>query len=50
MLLTLAFVLVILWALGFLAFNVTSSLIHLLLVIAVVVIIVRLVSGRRPVV
>jgi uncharacterized membrane protein (DUF485 family) len=50
MLLTLAFVLVILWALGFLAFHVTSSLIHLLLVIAVIVIIVRLVSGRRPVV
>ena len=50
MLLTLAFVLVILWALGFLAFGVTSSLIHLLLVIAVVVIIFRLISGRRPVV
>jgi hypothetical protein len=50
MLLTLAFVLVILWALGFLAFHVTSGLIHLLLVIAVIVIIVRLVTGRRPVV
>jgi hypothetical protein len=50
MLLTLAFVLVILWALGFLAFHVTSSLIHLLLVIALIVIIVRLVTGRRPVV
>jgi len=50
MLLTLAFVLIILWALGFLAFGVTSSLIHLLLVIAVVVIIFRLISGRRPVV
>jgi uncharacterized membrane protein (DUF485 family) len=50
MLLTLAFVLVILWALGFLAFHVTSSVIHLLLVIALIVIIVRLVTGRRPVV
>ena len=50
MLLTLAIILVILWALGFLAFHVTSSLIHLLLVIAVIVIIARLVTGRRPVV
>ena len=37
MLLTIAFVLVVLWALGFLAFHVTSSLIHLLLVIAIIV-------------
>jgi hypothetical protein len=50
MLITLAIILVILWALGFLAFHVTSGLIHLLLVIAVIVIIVRLVTGRRPVV
>jgi len=50
MLLTLAIVLVILWALGFLAFHVTSGLIHLLLVVAVIVIIIRLVTGRRPVV
>lgn len=50
MLFTLAIILVILWALGFLAFHVTSGLIHILLVIAVVIIIVRLVTGRRPVV
>jgi hypothetical protein len=50
MLITLAIILIILWALGFLAFHVTSGLIHLLLVIAVIVIIVRLVTGRRPVV
>ena len=49
MLITLAFVLVVLWALGFLAFHVTSGLIHLLLVVAVIVIIIRLVTGRRPV-
>lgn len=49
MLITLAVVLLILWALGFLAFGVTSSLIHLLLVIALIVIVVRLVSGRRVV-
>jgi hypothetical protein len=49
MLLTLAFVLVVLWALGFLAFHVTSGLIHLLLVIAIIVIVYRIVTGRRPV-
>lgn len=49
MLITVAVVLLILWALGFLAFGVTSSLIHLLLVVAVIVIVVRLVSGRRVV-
>jgi len=49
MLITLAVVLIILWALGFLAFHVTSAFIHLLLVIALIVIVVRLVTGRRPV-
>jgi hypothetical protein len=49
MLLTLAFVLVVLWALGFLAFHVTSGLIHLLLVVAIIVIVYRIVTGRRPV-
>ena len=50
MLWTLAVILFILWALGFLAFHVGGSLIHLLLVIALIVIVYRLVTGRRPVV
>jgi hypothetical protein len=49
MLWTLAVVLIVLWALGFLAFHVTSGLIHLLLVIALIVVVYRLVTGRRPV-
>ncbi|HJQ21325.1 MAG TPA: lmo0937 family membrane protein [Gemmatimonadaceae bacterium] len=49
MLWTLAIILIILWALGFLAFHVAGGLIHLLLVIAVIVIIYRLITGRRPV-
>jgi uncharacterized protein DUF5670 len=49
MLMTLAIVLIILWALGFVAFHVGGALIHLLLVIAIIVIIYRLVTGRRPV-
>jgi len=50
MLITLAVILIILWALGFLAFHVAGGLIHLLLVIAVIVIVYRLITGRRPVV
>ena len=49
MLYTLAVILIILWALGFLAFHVGGGLIHLLLVIAVIVILVRIIQGRRPV-
>ncbi len=49
MLWTLAIVLFILWALGFLAFHVGGGLIHLLLVVALIVVVVRLVQGRRPV-
>ena len=50
MLITIAIILLILWALGFLAFHVGRALIHILLVIAVIVILVRLITGRRPVV
>ncbi|HSQ96858.1 MAG TPA: lmo0937 family membrane protein [Croceibacterium sp.] len=49
MLWTLAVILVILWALGFLAFHVGGGLIHLLLVIAVIVVVWNLVTGRRSV-
>lgn len=49
MLWTLAVILLILWLLGFLVFNVTGGLIHLLLVIAAIVIVFRLITGRRPV-
>ena len=49
MLWTLAVILVILWALGFLAFHVRGGLIHILLVIAVIVVIWNLVTGRRSV-
>ena len=47
MLWTLAVILIILWLLGFTVFHVAGGLIHLLLVVAVVVIIFRLVTGRR---
>jgi hypothetical protein len=40
-------VLVVLWLLGFIVFHVSSWLIHLLLVIALVVIVVNLLRGRN---
>ncbi len=46
MLWTIFVILLILWLLGF-SFHVGGSLIHLLLVVAVVVLIINLVSGRR---
>src|SRR5215831_15303763 len=49
MLYTLAIVLVILWALGFLAFHVGGGIIHLLLVIAVIAVLLRIIQGRRPI-
>ena len=48
MLWTLIVLLVVFWALG-LAFKVAGGLIHILLVIALVVIVFRLISGRRVV-
>lgn len=46
MLWTIAVILVILWLLGF-GFHIAGGLIHLLLVIALIVIVVQLVTGRR---
>ena len=48
MLWTIFVILLILWLLGF-SFHIAGGLIHLLLVIAVVVLIINLVSGRRAV-
>jgi len=46
MLYTIAVILVVLWLLGF-AVHIGGCLIHLLLVIAVVVVIIQLITGRR---
>ena len=48
MLWTIFAVLLILWLLGF-SFHIAGSLIHLLLVIALVVLVINLISGRRAV-
>jgi len=47
MLFTIAAILFILWLLGLLVFHVTSGVIHILLVLALVVGLVQLFRGRR---
>ena len=47
MLYTIAVVLLVLWLLGFFAFHVGSGLIHILLVIAIVMVLINVVQGRR---
>jgi hypothetical protein len=47
MLFTIAAVLVVLWLLGAFAFHVGGGLIHLILVVAVIVVVIQLIQGRR---
>jgi len=49
MLWTLALILLILWGLGLITSYTAGGLIHILLVVALVVVVVRLVQGRRAV-
>ena len=49
MLWTIALILLVLWLLGAVVFPVAGGLIHILLVIALVVILYRIITGRRPV-
>lgn len=48
MLYTIAVVLIILWLLGLVTSYTLSGFIHILLVIAVVVVLLRIISGRKP--
>ncbi len=45
---TIAVVLIILWMLGLVSGYTMGSLIHILLVIAIIVVLVRVIQGRRP--
>ena len=49
MLYTIAVVLLILWALGLVSSYTVGGFIHVLLVIALVIILLRVISGRRPI-
>jgi hypothetical protein len=48
MLWTIAVVLLILWLLGFISGYAIGGFIHLLLVIAIIVVLIRVIQGRRP--
>jgi DMSO reductase anchor subunit len=48
MLYTIAVVLIILWLLGLVTSTTMGGLIHVLLVIAIVVVLLRVISGRKP--
>jgi hypothetical protein len=48
MLYTIAVVLLILWLLGLVTATTMGGFIHVLLVIAVVVVLLRVISGRKP--
>jgi uncharacterized protein DUF5670 len=49
MLYTIAIILIVLWALGLVSSFTMGGFIHVLLVIAVVVVLLRVISGRSPV-
>jgi len=49
MLWTIAVVLMVLWALGLVSSYTMGGFIHILLVVAVVVVLIRIIQGRRPV-
>jgi hypothetical protein len=48
MLYTIAVILLILWLLGLVSGYALGGFIHILLVIAIVVVLVRVISGRKP--
>ncbi len=48
MLWTIAVILLILWLLGFISGYAIGGFIHLLLVVAIIVILIRIIQGRRP--
>jgi hypothetical protein len=50
MLWTIAVVLLILWALGMVSSYTLGGFIHLLLVLAIIVVLIRVIQGRSPVV
>ena len=48
MLWTICVILLVLWLLGLLSGHTMGGVIHVLLVIAIVVVLIRIITGRRP--
>jgi hypothetical protein len=49
MLVTIAVILLILWALGLVTSYTIGGFIHILLVVAVILVLIRLIQGKRPI-
>lgn len=49
MLTTLAIILLVLWVLGFLGFHILGGFIHILLVVAVILFLIRIIRGENPI-
>jgi hypothetical protein len=49
MLWTIVLILLVLWLLGMISGTTIGGLVHILLVIAIIVILIRVIQGRRPV-
>ncbi len=49
MLMTLVVVLLILWLLGMVSSYTLGGLVHILLVVAIIIVLLRVIQGRRPV-
>jgi len=49
MLWTIAVILLIMWALGMVSSYTLGGFVHLLLVLAIIVVLIRVIQGRRPV-
>jgi hypothetical protein len=47
MLMTIAIILIVLWLLGVVTSSAVGSFIHILLVVAIIIILVRLIQGRK---
>jgi hypothetical protein len=50
LLITLAAILLILWLLGLVTSYTLGGFIHILLVVAIIVVLIRVIQGRRPVI
>ncbi len=48
MLTTIAFILLVLWVFGFVGFHVLGGFIHILLVVAVILFLIRVIRGQNP--
>lgn len=46
---TIAVILLILWALGLVTSYTIGGFIHILLVVAIIVVLIRIIQGRRPI-